>query len=249
VAQWIGPLLALAVLALLLALWQMRRGTLSKPQAATLALLLLGGLLAPANQLRIHTLLSLEKHADIGASFAAIPAGYLLARLIRLIGGSRTGPGRARHGIATALIVAASLIPLNVIAVNSGTELHNTWPDSTALINALKPLVHKGNANYLVEDYDVPAYYLPSINYWQWHDTVSGSWYDPTTRTTLTGAAALNAAILAHHYQVIVLDYSESPTTDAAITGTISRAGYRNADKITLVSGNGTTLTYNIWVL
>ena len=256
VIQWVGPLLALGVLGLLLALWQLRRGTLSRPQAATMAVLLTGGVLAPANQLRIHTLLSLEKHADIGATFAAIPAGYLLARLVRTLGGSRvsgvgrvSGIGRVRYAFAAVFVMAVSLIPLNVIGVRSGTELHNTWPNSTPLISALKPLVQKGSANYLVEDYDVPAYYLPSINYWQWHDTVSGSWYDSATRTTLTGASALKAEIVAHHYQVIVLDYSESPTTDAAITGTIGKAGYRKVAKISLVSGNGTKLTYDIWVV
>lgn len=250
VVQWIGPLLALGVLGLLLALWHLRCGTLSKPQAATMAVLLAGGVLAPANQLRIHTLLSLEKHADIGATFAAIPAGYLLARLVRVLGGSRvSGVGRVRYAVASVFVLAVSLIPLNVIGVRSGTELHNTWPNSTPLISALKPLMQKGSANYLVEDYDVPAYYLPSINYWQWHDTVSGSWYDSATRATLTGAAALKAEIVAHHYQVIVLDYSESPTTDAAITGTIGKAGYRKVDKISLVSGNGTKLTYDIWVV
>lgn len=250
VVQWVGPLLALGVLGLLLALWQLRRGTLSKPQVATIAVLLVGGVLAPANQLRIHTLLSLEKHADIGATFAAVPAGYLLARLVRALGGSRVSrAGRVRYAVATVFVMVVSLIPLNVIGVRSGTELHNTWPNSTPLISALKPLVQKGNANYLVEDYDVPAYYLPSINYWQWHDTVSGSWYDTATRTTLTGAAALKAEIVAHHYQVIVLDFSESPTTDAAITGTIGKAGYRKVDKISLVSGDGTKLTYDIWVV
>ena len=248
--QWIGPLIVLSGVGLLLVLWQWRRGKLSGAQTTTMALLLLGGLLAPANQLRIHTLLSLEKHADIGATFAAIPAGYLLARLVGALGGSREA-GRVRaawYVVSAGVIAAAALIPLNVDGVKIGTQLHNTWPSSTQLVSALRPLLHKGNDNYLVEDYDVPAYYLPSINASQWHDTVAATWYEPATKTMLTGAAALDAAIVAHHYQVIVLDYAESPTTDQEISGTITVAGYRKVDKIHTVSGTGSKGSYTIWV-
>ena len=71
----------------------------------------------PANQLRIHTLLSLEKHADIGATFAAIPAGYLLARLAGVLGGARSEPGKQRairYGLATLVVTAVALVPLNI---------------------------------------------------------------------------------------------------------------------------------------
>lgn len=257
VEQWIGPLLALAVLGMLVVLWQLRRKSLTKAEALTMGLLLIGGVLAPANQLRIHTLLSLEKHADIGATFAAIPAGYVLARLCGALGavGAKAGqasgkPGGMRAvycGFVTLVVAAAALVPLNMDGDKVGRQLHDTWPSSTPLINALKPLVHKGNDDYLVEDYDVPAYYLPSINWRQWHDTVSASWYDPATHTTLTGAPALQQAFLAHHYKVIVLDYSESPTTDKAISGTIAKAGYRKVARIVTNSGSGKG-SYNIWV-
>jgi hypothetical protein len=250
VETWIGPLLVLSAAGLLLVLWQWGRKKLSRSEAVTMVLMLVGGLLAPANQLRIHTLLSLEKHADIGATFAAIPAGYLLARLVRALGGSRkAGKVRAAWYMASAgIIAAAALIPLNIDGVKVGTQLHNTWPSSTQLVDTLRPLLHKGNDNYLVEDYDVPAYYLPQINYWQWHDTVAATWYEPATKTMLTGAAALDAAIIAHHYQVIVLDYSESPTTDQEISGTIVVAGYRKVAKIDTVTGTGEKGSYTIWV-
>ena len=250
VERWIGPMLALSAVGLLVVLVQWRRGKLSGAQTATMALLVLGGVLAPANQLRIHTLLSLEKHADIGATFAAIPAGYLLARLVGALGGSLNA-GRVRaawYVVCAGVIAVAALVPMNMDGVKIGTQLHNTWPSSTKLISALKPLVHKGTDNYLVEDYDVAAYYLPSINASQWHDTVAATWYEPASKTMLTGAAALDAAIVAHHYQVIVLDYSESPTTDQEISGTITVAGYKKVAKIYTVSGTGSKGSYTIWV-
>lgn len=251
VEQWIGPLLALSALGMLAVLWQLRHNRLTRAQAGTMALLLLGGVLAPANQLRIHTLLSLEKHADIGATFAVIPAGYLLARLVDVLGGAARKPEKARsvrYVLASLVVAAAGLVPLNLNGDKVGTQLHGMWPPSTQLIAALKPLVHKGDEDYLVENYDVAAYYLPSIDSSQWHDTVSASWTDPTTHTTLTGIPAFKAAILAHHYEVIVLDYSQSPATDKAITGTIAQAGYRKMAKIATVSGSGHG-SYTIWTL
>ncbi len=49
------------------------------PQALLLAVLALSALLAPADQARIQTTTSLNKHVDFGAWFAAIAAGYLRA--------------------------------------------------------------------------------------------------------------------------------------------------------------------------
>ena len=49
------------------------------PQALLLAVLALSALLAPADQARIQTTVSLNKHVDFGAWFAAIAAGYLLS--------------------------------------------------------------------------------------------------------------------------------------------------------------------------
>lgn len=246
VGVWVGALLALSLVGLLVSLFLLARGTLTKPQVATLAVLMVAGLLAPANQLRIHTLLSLEKHADIGASFAAIPAGFLVAQLVRLLGGEYRN-SRVRYAVVACVVALAALIPANMSGVKVGTDLHNTWPSSAPLISALKPLVHKGEDDYLIEDYDVSAYYLPSINFYQWHDTVAASWADPKTHTTLTGIAALNAEILEHHFAVIELDGAESPTTDAVIRKTIAKAGYKLVDNIATHSdGDGHEM---IWVL
>src|SRR5580698_6803739 len=51
------------------------------PQALLLAVLALSDLLAPADQARIQTVTSLNKHVDFGAWFAAIAAGYLVSLL------------------------------------------------------------------------------------------------------------------------------------------------------------------------
>ena len=56
------------------------------PQALLLAVLALSALLAPADQARIQTATSLNKHVDFGAWFAAIAAGYLLSPLSQAAG-------------------------------------------------------------------------------------------------------------------------------------------------------------------
>jgi hypothetical protein len=247
VGSWIGPLLAAGLLGVLAAAWLCRRGTLSQAEALTLGLLLAAGLLAPANQLRIHTLLSLAKHVDFGASFAAIPAGFLLAKLVGVLGGDFQA-NRVRHALSAGLVAVLALVPLNFAGVRVATGLHNAWPSSSTLIAALKPLVHKGTDKYLVEDYYVPAYYLPSISASQWHDTYSASYYNATTRIQLTGVPAFQAAILAHQYKVIVIDYADTTAIDNAITGTIAKAKYRQVAKVPVTYG-AHTITYTIWDL
>lgn len=245
VGVWIGALLALGLLGMLVSLWLLRRGTLSKSEVATFAVLLVAGLLAPANQLRIHTLLSLAKHVDFGAAFTAIPAGFLLARFVRALGGS-IQTSRVRYVVSVGLVAAVALVPLNVAGARVATNLHNAWPASTKMIAALKPLVHKGNDEYLVEDYYVAAYYLPSINFWQWQDTYTTTYTDPATHTQLTGAAAFKAAVLAHEYKVIVLDYGDTVALDDAITGAISKAKYHRVAQIPVQYGSS-KIIYSIW--
>jgi hypothetical protein len=243
-AQWVGPLLAVGLLGLIVLAFGSRSGRTTAPEVATAGVLLFAGLLAPLNQLRIHTLLSLEKHADIGASFTAILAGYLIARLC--------GPlrmNRAVRAVTVTLAVCVSVLPLGYVGVAQAKQIHDSWPDSTQLVDTLRPLVHRGSDNYLVEDYDVPAFYLGGAVHWQqWHDTVSASWKDPTTGAVLTGVPAFKAAIAAHHYQVIVLDFAETPATDVAIRGTITKSGYRLVARIPTQSTSGKG-AYYIWDL
>ncbi len=73
------------------------------PQALLLAVLALSALLAPADQARIQTTTSLNKHVDFGAWFAAIAAGYLLSSLA----------AAAQAGLVLAASLAA-LIPVTV---------------------------------------------------------------------------------------------------------------------------------------
>jgi hypothetical protein len=90
VYHWLGVLLVLALAGFLTLLAAARRDRAGfGPKAGAAGLLLLGGLLAPLYQFVIDSNLSLDKQVDIGAVFAAIPAGRLLARWPRQRGSRR----------------------------------------------------------------------------------------------------------------------------------------------------------------
>jgi hypothetical protein len=77
---WSGTVVVLVPAAGAVVLCAVRRRW---PQSLLLAVLALSALLAPADQARIQTGTSLNKHVDFGAWFAAIAAGYLLSSLPR----------------------------------------------------------------------------------------------------------------------------------------------------------------------
>ena len=114
------------------------------------AVLLAAALLAPAEQARLHTTVGLQKHVVFGAWFAAIAAGYALARLSRVDRGYGWAPVMALP------IAAATLFG----SMGQAHSLHRDWPDATALVKVLRPAVRAQPGNYLAEDDDVEAYYL-----------------------------------------------------------------------------------------
>jgi hypothetical protein len=95
------------------------------PQALLLAVLALSALLAPADQARIETTTSLDKHVDFGAWFAAIAAGYLLSML-----------SRRRWVLAAAL---AALIPVTAVGTAQARAMID-WPDAAGLVGVVRAL-------------------------------------------------------------------------------------------------------------
>jgi 4-amino-4-deoxy-L-arabinose transferase-like glycosyltransferase len=220
-AKWVGPLLVLAFIGVLVTVAASLRGRTGRADIWLALVLFAGGLLAPANQVRIHTWLSLQKHVDFGAWFACIVAGLLLARIF-------TALRDKVHVVAGVLVTAAVVGPLGYIGASQATHMFGEWPDSTGLVSALRPYVHKGKEEYLVENYDVPAYYLRTSSNWQqWQDLVGKSYTDPETKKTLSGAPALQAAVKDHYYSIVVLDFTQTADIDTALQPTLKEAGYR----------------------
>lgn len=240
--RWIGAVLAIALVGVIATFISYRRGNAQGMEVLVAGVLFGGGLLAPLNQIRIHTWLSLQKHVDFGIWFSCIIAGALLAKLCEV-----AAPMVVRS-TTTVLVSAVALAPIGYVGVHQSKQMFSAWPDSTPLINTLRPYVKAGAEQYLVEDYDVAAYYLRKQSTWQqWHDLEVGSYTDPATRAKLSGVPAFDAAIRAHKYSVIVLDFAETPATDAAVRPVIAQAGYRLIARIptqnSLSHGN-----YYVWI-
>jgi hypothetical protein len=175
------------------------------PQALLLAVLALSALLAPADQARIQTTVSLNKHVDFGAWFAAIAAGYLLSILSR-----------------KRVVLIASLAALVLVAATGTAQARAMidWPDESGLVKVVRPLTAHGG-HFLVEVSDVLQYYLPDTTWQQWSNTADNS------------LAYYQQAIARHYFSLVVLDFNQTPAADAAITLELSEAGgYRLVAKV-----------------
>ncbi|WP_369183172.1 ArnT family glycosyltransferase [Streptomyces sp. Y1] len=221
-ARWVGPLLVVALLGTVAQLVRARRrGGAAWTEFWLAALLLAAGLMAPVNQIRIHTWLSLQKHVDFGAWFSCIVAGVILARAVLWL--------RGRFHLVAGVAAAALVVgPLAWEGSAQGREMFGEWSNSKEFVAALEPYIAKGEDRYLVENYNVPAYYLRErANWQQWHDLVAVFRRDPATGRMQNGAPAIQAGILAHEWKVVVLDFTQTGAIDKEIQPTLKAAGYR----------------------
>jgi hypothetical protein len=179
------------------------------PQALLLAVVGLSAVLAPADQARIQTTTSLNKHVDFGAWFAVIAAGYLLSIL------------SSRRVVLVAAL--AALIPVAAMGTAQARAMID-WPDESGLVTVVRPLAAHGG-HFLVETNDVLQYYLPNTTWRQWSSTADQS------------LAYYQRAIAQHYFSLVILNFNQTPAADDAITLALSAAnGYRLAAKVR--SGN-----------
>ena len=154
--MWTSLILVLAVLGAVLASRSEARGKLLP------AVLAAAALLVPAEQARLHTTVSLQKHVVFGAWFAAIAAGYAMARL------SRVDPGRGWAAVMALPIAASTLFG----SMGQAASLYRVWPNAADVVSVLRSAIQSHPGNYLAEDYDVEAYYLRAEVPWQrWSST------------------------------------------------------------------------------
>jgi Dolichyl-phosphate-mannose-protein mannosyltransferase len=202
---WTSLILVLAALGAVLATRSEARGKLLP------AVLALAAFLAPAEQARLHTTVSLQKHVVFGAWFAAIAAGYAMARL------SRVDRGRG-WTVVMALPIAASTL---FGSMGLAASLYQVWPNSAGVITILRSAVRSHPGNFLAEDYDVEAYYLRAEVPWRrWSDT-----YYFNYPGAIPGPPSYAAAIDKHYFSLIVLNFGDTAATDRKITLDIRHAG------------------------
>ena len=202
---WTSLILVLAVLGAVLASRGNTRGKLLP------AVLAAAALLVPAEQARLHTTVSLQKHVVFGAWFAAIAAGYAMARL------SRVDPGRGWAPVMAIPIVASTLFG----SMGQAASLYKVWANAAGVVNVLRSAIHSHSGNYLAEDYDVEAYYLRAEVPWQrWSSTYYFSY-----QGIIPGAPSYAAAINDHYFSLVILNFGDTATTDTQIAADMRHAG------------------------
>jgi hypothetical protein len=211
--QWIGWVLVFAAIGLLVAAFLRR----SRQHLALIAVLLLAGLAAPLNQMRISTDTSLQKHVDFGAWFACIAAGYVVTSVARALPGLfRKAPVR----VLTATVLTGAALSLTVSpGLAQADGYFHEWPDAQPVADAMSRYVTMGNNQYLVEDYDIEAYYLKDKVHWQqWDNTWSFTYYSHDLHKSIGGMPAFVDAVKNHYFALIVLDFGDTSATDHVIT-------------------------------
>jgi hypothetical protein len=207
----------------------------TRMRRACLGIVMAGSaLLAPAEQIRIHTVVSLWKHIGFGLFLAAPIAGVGLARVI----GDHFR--RAQVGIA----VWGATMALGMTQANN---LFNSWPNSAIFVDDFAHYLQPG-ARYLVEVDEVPIYYLrhdADAQPDQFTSTYYIGYVDQQGKF-LTGNAGYVAAIRAGYFQVVAYNYQTTPGVDHVLASTLATDPlYRLADAIP--NGNDTVTQY-IWV-
>jgi 4-amino-4-deoxy-L-arabinose transferase-like glycosyltransferase len=202
---WTSLILVLAILGAMLAARSETRGKLLP------AVLAAAALLVPAEQARLHTTVSLQKHVVFGAWFAAIAAGYAMARL------SRVDPGRGWAPVMALPIAAATLFG----SMGQAASFFKVWPNAAGVVDVLRTAIHSHPGNFLAEDYDVEAYYLRAEAPWQrWSST-----YYFRYQGLPPGETSYEAAIARHYFSLVILDFGDTTATDTQITADMGHAG------------------------
>jgi hypothetical protein len=216
--RWVAPLAVLAALGAVMALARRSSG----PRRLIPPLMFGALLLVPAEQARIRTLTSLDKHMDIGAWFAAMAAGYAVDRVIAWL--------RPRAVRAAALMACAGLLIFPAqLAVAQAASL-SLWPNAADFVAAFTPIAAR-RGRLLVEDPSVAEYYLPAgRQWWRWSNTrsiVIPSGHHVVAPAGVARAAAFYATYIARGYfSVVALNFEDTGALDRHIAGDLAASHF-----------------------
>jgi 4-amino-4-deoxy-L-arabinose transferase-like glycosyltransferase len=192
-------------------------------------------LLAPAEQIHLHTLVSLQKHIGFGLFFAAPMAGV---GLVRLMGDHFR---RVQLGIA---VWAVAL----TLGLTQARDLYSGWTNSSQMVHDIA-LAARPGAHYLVEVPEVPIYYLmgnPDAQPDQFTSTYNIGYADSKEGKFLTGNAGYVAAIQAGYFRLVSYNYQTTPGVDQVIAQTLQNDP---AYKLEAVIPNATDSVFQyVWV-
>jgi Dolichyl-phosphate-mannose-protein mannosyltransferase len=178
--------------------------------------------LVPAEQARIGTLTSLNKHADFGAWFAAIAAGYAVGRTLSLL--------RPPVLQAAASLASAAALYFPVVTGVAQADALNNWPNAAAFVTWLRPVAAHWSGPMLVETPSVAEYYLAAGSQWKrWSSTFnitlpSGREVEHSGRIGFPGhPQAYRKFIARGYFSIIALDHGLASALDRVLIRYIDR--------------------------
>ena len=143
-----------------------------------------------------------------------------------------------------------SLAPMYVNGRNQATYEFHTWLDSEKFLQTIKPFVLHTKGPILLDDAQVPDYYLgDGVTATRWHDTYYLSYRPPGFSRRLAGIPAYTAAILNHYFQLVALDFGAQHRIDNAIVKSMTWShAYRFVTRVSVSDVFGHSV-YVIWRL
>jgi hypothetical protein len=183
---------------------------------------------------------SLHKHLGFGLMFAAPVAGLAIAGLARL---QHEDVRKRIPGLALGIAGV-----LTLYATHAVKPLYDGWPNSTKMIDTIRPLVHDGHERYLAEENEVPRYYLRDRTQpYEWFTTFFFS-YTTKQGQALTGVEAYQAALKDHYFNLVILDHGPTSALDDQLDKTLSaeQSGYRLVARVPGATSHGPQI-YEVW--
>ncbi len=205
-----GVVAVLGALAVVTALWVER----SWSRRLLVLVLVASVTLVPAEQARISTTTSLNKHLDFGAWFAAVGVGYLVAALA-----PRLRRPSLQRGAITALLAGFALA--GWVGLTQAQAIFRTWPNSAALVNTLARILPATSGPILDDDNrSLAEYYLPSAgNEWyRWsNDTSLRLPHGKSASVPVAGVSDTGLflrRIASGYFSLLVLNFTSGYTVD-----------------------------------
>jgi hypothetical protein len=224
---WTGIVITPSLSALLIGFfWKAGR-----PWRSLLLVLAGAALLVPLEQARIHTLTSLDKHADMGAWFAAIAAGYAVSAVIARL------PRASVRACVTCAAAAALSVPV-ILGAGQARALY-AWPNATRFIAVFRPIAEHTTGRILIETPSIAEYYLSTGSDWRrWSNTrsiVLPTGHSISVHVGEQGNPAVYRRYLARGYfSIVALNFLSTTTLDLAIADYLNnhRRHYQVIDQV-----------------
>ncbi len=201
----------------------------SAARTTLLAILAGTGLLAPLEQARIHTLLSLDKHVAFGAWFAAIPAGLALSVILRALWARAAA--RATRLPACVMICGCLAAAVPAVALSEIQARQMAGYSRTGyLVRLLRPLTARPG-RFLSDTARTDAYELPHVPWTDWVKVQDG---EPEERTQ-----QLAHQILHRRFSLIALVASGDGTPQAQLEAVLRQTDVYRLVAVARSSGPG----------